>query len=190
MKICDIKAICELAHSHSEANILVAVDNTYLTPYFQRPLDLGADIVMYSLSKYMNGHNDVIMGALIVNDKDLYDQLRFIQIKYGPIPSPFDCFLVLRGLKTLPLRMERHYKNGLAIAQYLEVHPNVVQVFHPGLPSHKQYAVAIRQSSGQCGMVAFQLKGSLEEAKTFVKSLRVILSSGSLGSYGSLAEIP
>lgn len=190
LKICDIKKISEQAHSRTEAKILVAVDNTYLTPYFQQPLNLGADIVMYSLTKYMNGHNDVIMGALVTNDDELYNRLRFVQIKYGSIPSPFDCYLVLRGLKTLPLRMERHFKNGLAVARYLESHPNIVKVFHPSLPSHKQHDVAQRQSSGQCGMIAVQLKGTIEQSKTFVKNLRVFCSAGSLGSYGSLAEIP
>lgn len=138
----------------------------------------------------MNGHNDVVMGALVMNDEDLHKKLHSNQITYGSTPSPFDCYLVLRGLKTLSLRMDRHFKNGLAVARYLESHPNVVKVHHPSLPSHKQHEIAQRQSSGHSGMVAVQLKGTIEEAKTFVTNLRIFSSASSFGAFGSLAAIP
>ncbi|XP_055296739.1 cystathionine gamma-lyase-like [Sitodiplosis mosellana] len=123
LKVSDIAAIAEVAHSHKENEIIFAVDNTFLTSYFQRPLELGADIVAYSLTKYMNGHNDVMAGALVVNNTKIYNDLKFIQSKYGLIVSPFDCYLVNRGLKTLPLRMQKHCENGITVARYLTMHP-------------------------------------------------------------------
>lgn len=179
-----------MAHSRDDAKIMLAVDNTLLTSYFQRPLELGADLVVYSLTKYMNGHNDVLAGAIVVNDKQIYDELEFIQTKYGLISSPYDCYLINRGLKTLPLRMKQHAENGLAVARYLETHPKVLKVIHPGLPSHPQFELAQRQGNRQCGMVAVQLSGTIDETKKFIQNLRIFLSSGSLGSYGSLAMIP
>lgn len=190
MKVADIKTISEIAHSYNGTEILVAIDNTLLTPYFQRPLNLGADIVIYSLTKYMNGHNDVIMGALILNNEKLYDRLRFIQTNYGLVPSSFDCYLVNRGLKTLSLRMDRHSENGLVIAKYLENHPHVIKVNHPGLPSHPQYQLSKEQSSGNCGLLSFQIDGTINEAKKLIENLRVFASSASLGSFGSYVMIP
>lgn len=190
LKVSDIKSISEIAHSRNDTKILVVIDNTLLTSYFQRPLHLGADIVVYSLTKYMNGHNDVLMGAIVLNDKNLYDKLRFIQTRYGLIPSPFDCYLVNRGLKTLPLRMDRHSENSLAVAKYLETHPKVVKVSHPGLVSHSQYKLSQNQSSGHSGLVSIQLEGTVNEAKKFVQSLHVFLSSESLGSFTSFAVLP
>lgn len=184
LKISDITAIAKLAHSRDDAKIMLAIDNTLLTSYFQRPLDLGADLVVYSLTKYMNGHNDVLAGAIIVNDEQIYEELEFIQTKYGFISSPHDCYLILRGLRTLPLRMKQHAANGIAVARYLETHPKVMKVFHPGLPSHPQHELATKQNLQHCGMVAIQLSGTINETKKFVQSLRIFLSSGSLGSYG------
>lgn len=131
MKVIDIEGVAKLAHAHSP-DVIVVVDNTFLTSYFQRPLELGADIVAYSLSKYINGHSDVIMGAAIINDTELYKRLLFLQNASGIVPSPFDCYQVNRSLKTLAIRMEQHSKNSLAVAKYLEAHSNVESVLHPG----------------------------------------------------------
>lgn len=186
----DIAAISEVAHSYKKNDILFVVDNTFLTPYFQRPLDLGADIVTYSLTKYMNGHNDVMAGANIVNDKRLYDDLKFIQGKYGIMSSPFDCYLINRGLKTLPLRMQKHCENSTEVAKYLIMHSKVEKVNHTALPSHPQYELSKKQSSGHSGMLTVQLSGGFNEAKTFVQSLKYFLSSDSLGSFTSFAVLP
>lgn len=186
----DITAIAEVAHSNKENDILFVIDNTFLTPYFQRPLELGADIVTYSLTKYMNGHNDVMAGATVVNDKKLYDELKFIQSKYGMISSPFDCYLINRGLKTLPLRMDKHCENSTAVAQYLVRHPKVLKVNHTALTSHAQYELSKKQSSGHSGMLTVQLSGGFNEAKAFIQSLKFFLSSDSLGSFTSFAVLP
>uniref|UniRef100_A0A1Q3FRV4 cystathionine gamma-lyase n=1 Tax=Culex tarsalis TaxID=7177 RepID=A0A1Q3FRV4_CULTA len=188
LKVVNIQAVCNIAHKLPE--ILVVVDNTFLSPYFQRPLDLGADIVMYSLSKYMNGHSDVVMGAAIMKDEDLYQKLVFLQVATGIVPSPFDCYLVNRGLKTLALRMERHKTNALAVAKFLEGHPKVDRVLHPGLPSHPQHELSKKQTCGHSGMVAVFLKGGLEEAKVFLQSLQVFTLAESLGGVESLAGSP
>lgn len=189
MKIADIKAIADIAHAN-DRKILFAVDNTLLTSYFQRPLELGADLVMYSLTKFMGGHNDVLSGALVMNDKELFDEIEYIQIKCGITPSAFDCYLVNRSLKTLALRMEKHHKNGLIVAQYLESHPKVVKVKHPLLESNPQRELAQKQSTGQCGLITFQLEGSIKEAKSFIQHLRLVISCGSLGSCDSFISIP
>uniref|UniRef100_A0A8D8FG22 cystathionine gamma-lyase n=3 Tax=Culex pipiens TaxID=7175 RepID=A0A8D8FG22_CULPI len=188
LKVVDIEAVCKVAHKFP--GVVVVVDNTFLSPYLQRPLDLGADIVVYSLSKYMNGHNDVVMGAAIMNDKALYQKLQFLQTATGIVPSPFDCFLVNRGLKTLALRMERHKTNSLAIAEFLEGHPKVDQVLHPGLPSHPQHELSKKQTYGHSGMVSFFLKGGQEEASLFLQSLQVFTLAESLGGVESLAGSP
>lgn len=190
LKISDIAAIAKLAHHDQDADIIFAVDNTLMTSYFQRPLDLGADVVMYSLTKYMNGHNDVLAGALVVKDTKLYEKLKLIQINHGLTCAPFDCYLINRGLKTLPLRMEKHFENGLAVARFLDSHPKVLKVIHPWLPSHQQHELAKMQSSGHCGLIVIQLDGTVDEAKKFILNLRVFLSSDSLGSFTSFAVIP
>lgn len=190
MKVSDIAAIAQLAHSNKENEIIFAVDNTFLTSYFQRPLELGADVVAYSLTKYMNGHNDVLAGALVVNNSKIYDDLKFIQSKYGSPLSPFDCYLVNRGLKTLPLRMQKHCENGIAVAKYLASHPKVLNVVHTALPSHPQCELSKKQSSGHCGMLVIQLNGTIIEAKKFIQNLRLFLSSDSLGSFTSFAVLP
>lgn len=143
LKVIDIEAVCKVAHKHP--GVVVVVDNTFLSAYLQRPLELGADVVMYSLTKYMNGHSDVIMGAAVMNDEALYEKLKFLQNAAGIVPSPFDCYLVNRSLKTLAIRMERHKSNSLAIAKYLETNPKVERVLHPGLLSHPQTTFQIER---------------------------------------------
>merc|ERR1712088_729146 len=169
---------------------LKVVDITFLSSYFQRPLELGADIVMHSLTKYMNGHTDVIMGAACTNSEKLHEKLRFLQNAIGPVPSPFDCFLVNRSLKTLKIRMEEHQKNALIVGEWLEKHPSVISVIHPGLPSHPQHELVKRQCYGHSGMMSFYLKGGLQESKDFLSALKVVTLAESLGGYESLAELP
>lgn len=188
LKVIDIEAVCEVAHKFP--GIVVVVDNTFLSAYLQRPLDLGADIVMYSLTKYMNGHSDVIMGAAVMNDEALHDRLKFLQNATGIVPSPFDCYLVNRSLKTLSLRMERHKSNSLAVAKFLEKHPKVESVLHPGLPSHPQHELAKKQTYGHSGIMSFYIKGGLDESTAFLKALEVFTLAESLGGYESLAELP
>lgn len=185
----DIPAIAKLIHSRNENSIVLAVDNTMLTPYFQRPLEFGADVVMYSLTKYMNGHNDVLAGALVLNNTKVYKKLKIVQTTYGSVLSPFESFLANRGLKTLALRMQRHSENSLAVAHYLETQKNVVKVIHPGLKSHPQYELAKKQSSGYSGIVTFQINGQLSDSKKLVQNLQVFQSCGSLGSYSSYVMI-
>ncbi|XP_031613999.1 cystathionine gamma-lyase [Oreochromis aureus] len=189
MKVVDIKACSDLVHEHNK-DIVVVVDNTFMSAYFQRPLALGADICMYSATKYMNGHSDVVMGLVSMNREDLYERLKFLQNALGSVPSPFDCFLCNRGLKTLHLRMERHFKNALAVAKFLEADPRVERVLYPGLPSHPQYEVMKRQCTGCPGMIAFDIKGKLEHATTFLNNLKMFAIAESLGGYESLAEHP
>ncbi|XP_063351242.1 cystathionine gamma-lyase-like [Pelmatolapia mariae] len=189
MKVVDIKACSDLVHEHNK-DIVVVVDNTFMSAYFQRPLALGADICMYSATKYMNGHSDVVMGLLSMNREDLYGRLKFLQNALGSVPSPFDCYLCNRGLKTLHLRMERHFKNTLAVAKFLEADPRVERVLYPGLPSHPQYEVMKRQCTGCPGMIAFDIKGKLEHATTFLNNLKMFAIAESLGGYESLAEHP
>ncbi|XP_029005074.1 cystathionine gamma-lyase [Betta splendens] len=189
MKVVDIKACADLVHEHSKDTVVV-VDNTFMSAYFQRPLALGADICMYSATKYMNGHSDVVMGLVSVNREDLYERLKFLQNALGGVPSPFDCYLCNRGLKTLHLRMERHFKNAMAAATFLEANPRVERVIFPGLPSHPQYEVMKRQCTGCPGMITFNIKGKLEHATVFLKSLKLFAIAESLGGYESLAEHP
>lgn len=188
LKVSDIEAVCKIAHKFP--GVVVVVDNTFLSAYLQRPLDLGADVVMYSLTKYMNGHSDVIMGAAIMNDEALYERLKFLQNAAGIVPSPFDCYLVNRSLKTLSLRMERHKSNSLAVAKFLEAHSKVERVLHPGLPSHPQHELAKKQTYGHSGIMSFYIKGGLDESSAFLKALQVFTLAESLGGYESLAELP
>ncbi|XP_013782675.1 cystathionine gamma-lyase-like [Limulus polyphemus] len=188
MKLVDIRAVSEVVKKHSGA--FMVVDNTFMSSYFQRPLSLGADIVMHSLTKYMNGHSDVLMGAIMTNRTDIWEKLAYLQNSLGSIPSPFDCFLVNRGLKTLHVRMEKHMENGLAVARFLESHPLVDKVLHPGLPSHPQHELAVRQCTGFSGMVSFYIKGGLQQAEEFIKNLKLFTLAESLGCIESLVEIP
>ncbi|KAA8589532.1 hypothetical protein FQN60_012897 [Etheostoma spectabile] len=189
MKVADIKACSDVAHKYNK-DIVVVVDNTFMSAFFQRPLALGADICMYSATKYMNGHSDVVMGLASMNRDDLYERLKFLQNALGSVPSPFDCFLCNRGLKTLHLRMERHYSNAMAAAKFLEADPRVEQVLFPGLPSHPQHEVVKRQCTGCSGMITFYIKGNLEHASTFLSNLKLFAIAESLGGYESLAEHP
>lgn len=189
MKVIDIKGVSDMVHSKSTA--FVVVDNTFLSAYFQRPLDLGADIVMYSLTKYMNGHSDVVMGSLSTNSDELHEKLRYYQNATGIVPSPFDCYLVNRSLKTLSLRMERHFKSSLAVAQFLEAHTKIERVIHPALPSHPQHKLSLAQTFGHSGIMSFYIKDAdLEKSTKFLQALRVFTLAESLGGYESLAELP
>ncbi|XP_069683001.1 putative cystathionine gamma-lyase 2 [Periplaneta americana] len=189
LSVYDIAKVAEAAHKKKE-DVVVAVDNTFLTSYFQKPLSLGVDVVMYSLTKYMNGHTDVCMGALCFNEDSLLPRLRYIQNNAGLSPSPFDCYLVYRGLKTLPIRMRQHMKIALKIAQFLESHPLVEKVLHPLLPSHPQYELTKRQTTGHSGMVAFYVKGGLKETSDLLKKFKVINLAASLGGVESLVMVP
>lgn len=188
LTILDIKAISDVVHSKSKA--ILVVDNTFLTSYLQRPLELGADIVMYSLSKFTNGHSDVVMGAITTNDKKLYENIKYYHISTGLVPAPYDCFIVSRSLKTLSLRMERHSENSYAVAKFLDGHPKVEKVFHPSLKSHPKHEIALSQSYGHSGIMSFYIKGSLEEAQKFFKSLKLILVAESLGGVESSVSFP
>jgi len=189
MRLVDIEAVSATVHAHSPA--LVAVDSTYCTPYLQRPLALGADVVTHSLTKYMNGHGDVIAGALIGRG-ELMTQLRFTGIKEltGACISPMDAFLVLRGLKTLPVRMDRHCRSAQKIAEFLEACPQVVAVHYPGLESHPQHALAKRQMAQPGGMIAFDLHGGVEAGRRFIDALQIVTRAVSLGDAESLAQHP
>lgn len=188
MNITDITAVAALAKTH---NILVCVDNTFATPYLQNPLDLGADIVMHSVTKYLGGHSDVIQGCLMMNDQALRDQLYFIQKSCGAVPGPQDCFLVLRGIKTLHVRMDRHCENGEKIAHYLRNHPKVAKVYWPGFQDHPNYDIAKAQMRGFGGMISFELKDdSAEETKRVLSSTKVFALAESLGGVESLINHP
>jgi len=188
VSLCDIARIAEVVHKRQD--ILFAVDNTFLTSYYQRPLELGADISVYSVTKYLNGHTDVLMGAMCFNSDDLYPRLRYLQNNAGVIPSPFDCYLVFRSLKTLPLRLRHQMKSCLKVAQFLESHSLVTKVLCPWLPSHPQHELAKRQTSGYTSMISFYVKGGLQETSALLKKLQIINMAGSLGGVESLAEIP
>ncbi|MCK5453868.1 MAG: PLP-dependent transferase, partial [Calditrichia bacterium] len=168
----------------------VVVDNTFMSPYFQQPLQLGADIVMHSSTKYLNGHSDSLGGALILNDEELYEKIKFTQNSAGGVLSPFDSFLVLRGLKTLGVRMRQHASNANRIAEFLEKNSRVRKVIYPGLKSHPQYDLACRQMTGFGGMLSFELEGDLKTAKKFVESTRYFALAESLGGVESLIELP
>jgi cystathionine gamma-lyase len=166
------------------------VDNTFATPCFQRPLELGADLALHSATKYLNGHSDVVGGAAMTNDDALAERLRFVQNAAGGVPSPFDCYLVLRGLKTLAVRMERHAQSALRVARWLEEHPQVERVLYPGLPSHPQHGLAGRQMLGFGGMLSFVIRGGLPAARAFLESVRIFACAESLGGVESLIEHP
>lgn len=188
MKIVDIARLSELGRA---AGALVVVDNTFATPFLQRPLEMGAHLVVHSLTKYLGGHSDVIGGAVLTGDAELAEQLHFLQNAAGGVPGPMDCFLVLRGTKTLHLRMERHCQNGQKVAEALAEDPRVARVYYPGLPSHPHHALASRQMSGFGGMVSFELADdSLERAKRFCESTHVFTLAESLGGVESLIEHP
>lgn len=188
LNIIDIAALAKLAKEHG---CLLGVDNTFATPYLQNPLDLGADLVMHSVTKYLGGHSDVVMGALVVNDDTLAEQLAFLQNSAGSVPGPMDCFLVLRGIKTLHVRMQRHCENGAEVAAFLREHPQVDRVYWPGLEEHTGHAVAARQMRDFGGMVSFTLKGDrMEDALRVLSGTRVFSLAESLGGVESLIGHP
>jgi len=188
MNIIDIEAAAKIAKKHK---VLLGVDNTFATPYLQQPLDLGADLVMHSATKYLGGHSDVVMGALVVKDKELADKLYFIQNASGAVAGPQDSFLVLRGIKTLHLRVQRHCENGKAVAEYLSNHPKVDKVYWPGLENHPNHDIAKKQMKDFGGMVSFTTKGNeLQDAVSFVEKLKVFTLAESLGGVESLAGHP
>ncbi|MEO7923261.1 MAG: cystathionine gamma-synthase [Chitinophagaceae bacterium] len=188
MNICDIQGVAALAKSQK---ILVCVDNTFASPYLQNPLDLGADIVMHSVTKYLGGHSDVIQGCLVMNDAGLREQLYFIQKSCGAVPGPMDCFLVLRGIKTLGVRMKAHCENGKIIANWLRNHPKVAKVYWPGFEDHPGHAIAKKQMRDFGGMISFELKNdSVEEATRVLSSTHLFSLAESLGGVESLINHP
>jgi cystathionine beta-lyase/cystathionine gamma-synthase len=187
LKIFDIAAIADLTR---KANALLAVDNTFATPLLQRPLELGAHLAVHSSTKYLNGHSDVVGGAVMTSDGELGERLHFLQKSVGAVPSPFDCYLVLRGLKTLAVRMQRHVASARELAGFLAEHPRVERVLFPGLSSHQGHDVAARQMKAPGGMISFELKGGLDASRAFLKALRVFACAESLGGVESLAEHP
>lgn len=188
LKVVDLREIAELA---AQKGVLTVCDSTFASPYVQRPLDLGIDIVVHSSTKYLNGHSDVVGGIVVVGERpELIQQLGFLQNSIGAVPSPFDAFLVLRSLKTLPLRMERHCDNARQVAEHLAQHPNVARVHYPGLDSHPQHAVARRQMNGFGGMVTFVIDGVLEDARRFLERCEIMSLAESLGGVETLIEHP
>lgn len=224
LRLVDIRGLAELVKQHP--GVILVVDNTFLSPYFQNPLALGADIVVHSVTKYLNGHSDVVMGVAITNTKEIYEKLKFLQnckqnpsplatfrsgfgadqcsfsflslfslslvaiLAIGAVPSPFDCFLANRGLKTLHLRMEKHQENAFAVARFLESSGFCTEVIYPGLASHPQHELAKRQQSGFGGMISFRIKGNIENAKRFFQHIKYFTLAESLGGIESLSEIP
>jgi cystathionine beta-lyase/cystathionine gamma-synthase len=187
MNLVDLAAVAQLAR---ERGLLTICDNTFLSPYFQRPLEWGVDIVLHSTTKYINGHSDVVGGAIVVRDPGLAERIGFLQNALGTCEAPFDCFLVLRGIKTLALRMEEHNRNALEIARWLERHAKISRVHHPGLPSHPQHALALRQMSGFGGTFSFRVRGGQEEAFRLLGNVKVFTLAESLGGVESLIEHP
>jgi cystathionine beta-lyase/cystathionine gamma-synthase len=187
LRLTDIAAVAAVAHKQGA---WLAVDNTFASPALQRPLSLGADFVVHSTTKYIGGHSDVVGGAIVLNDTAVYDELKFLQNAIGAVPGPVDCFLTLRGIKTLALRMEAHCRNALQIAQFLSDHPAVAEVIYPGLDSHPQYELAQRQMSGPGGMISFLLHGGEAAARLLARETRLFTLAESLGGVESLIELP
>ncbi len=187
LKIVDIRKIAEIARKH---NIILAVDNTFASPYFQKPLLLGADIVVHSTTKYIAGHSDIVGGAAVLNDQKLYDELKYYQNAAGAVPGPWDSWLVLRGLKTLAIRMRAHEENALYLAKYLSKHPKVKRVYYPGLTSSKNYSIARKQMQGFSGMLSLELKGGRQEVDRFFSNLKLFSLAESLGGVESLISYP
>jgi len=187
LKLVDIAAVAEVC---KKRGLLLAVDNTFMTPYLQRPLELGAHVVAHSLTKYLNGHSDVVGGALIFGDQGTRDRVAFLQNAAGAVPSPMDSFMVLRGTKTLHVRMDRHESNARTIAAWLAQHPQVEKVIYPGLESHPQHALAKKQQRGFGGMISFVLKGGLDESRRFLSACQIFTLAESLGGVESLIEHP
>ncbi len=187
MKLVDIAAVSAIAREHG---VKVIVDNTFASPYGQQPLTLGADVVVHSTTKYLGGHSDVVGGVLVLSDDEMYERLKFLQNAVGAVPGPLDCFLVLRGIKTLAVRMRAHEANAMQVARFLEQHPAVERVRYPGLPSHPQHDLAGRQMRNFGGMISFEVKGGIEQARRIVERTRLFALAESLGGVESLIEHP
>ncbi|MDH5490476.1 MAG: cystathionine gamma-synthase [Myxococcales bacterium] len=187
LKVVDLEALVRLAKAHGAR---VGVDNTFATPALQRPLSFGADLVVHSTTKYMNGHSDVVGGVIVCEDDALAEEIRFLQNSIGAIPSPFDCFLVLRGIKTLPVRMARHSESAGALAEWLQTRSEVQRVYYPGLQSHPQHALAARQMKGFGGMISFVIEGGLPASRRFLERTKLFTLAESLGGVESLIEHP
>jgi cystathionine gamma-synthase len=189
LRITDIRAVAEIVHAHPNKPLLV-VDNTFATPYLQRPLELGADIVVHSMTKYLGGHSDVVGGAVVVKDEAIAEKLYFLQNAVGAVIGPMDSFLVLRGIKTLPLRMDRHYENASAIIEFLEKHPKIERLIYPFHESHPQYKIAKHQMKNGGGMISFLVKGGKDAAVKVVEGTKIFTLAESLGGVESLIELP
>ena len=187
LKITDLNAISKIAKKHQ---ILFGVDSTFATPVFLRPFEFGADIVMHSTTKYISGHNQVIGGIIITNDEEIHERMKFVQKTIGAVPSPFDCWLTLIGVKTLHLRMERHASNAQAVAEFLESHPQVEKITYPGLKSHPQYGVAKEQMDGFSGMISFELKGGINAGTTVMNNVKLCSLAESLGAVETMITHP
>ena len=187
LKLVDIPAVVAIG---KKGGALVGVDNTFATPVVQQPLKLGADLVVHSTTKYINGHSDVVGGVLVTSNDALAENLRFLQNAIGAVPSPFDCFMVLRGVKTLPARVHQHAKSASALAAFLEKHPQVERVYYPGLPSHKQHALATKQMKLPGGMISFVVKGGEKASRKLLESVKIFVCAESLGGVESLIELP
>ena len=187
LNITDVKMVVDVARKH---NILTVIDNTFATPYFLRPIEYGVDLVVHSTTKYLNGHCDVVGGAVVTTTEELTQKVQFLLNAMGTCASPFDCWLVLRGIQTLPLRMKKHEENAMAVASYLQSHKAVSRVFYPGIESHPGHEIAKRQMKGFGGVVSFELKGGIKAVNNFLKRLKVFSLAESLGGAASLAEHP
>ena len=187
LKVTDLNAMSQIAKNHG---ILFGVDSTFATPVFLRPFEFGADIVMHSTTKYISGHNQIIGGIIITNDKEIHEQMKYVQKTIGAVPSPFDCWLTLLGVKTLHLRMERHASNAHAVAEFLESHPQVEKITYPGLPSHPQYLIAKEQMDGFSGMISFELKDGIPAGKTLMNSVKLCSLAESLGAVETMITHP
>jgi cystathionine beta-lyase/cystathionine gamma-synthase len=187
LKITDLNAISKIAKKHQ---ILFGVDSTFATPVFLRPFEFGADIVMHSTTKYISGHNQIIGGIIITNDEEIQERMKFVQKTIGAVPSPFDCWLTLLGVKTLHLRMHRHASNAQAVAEFLESHPQVEKITYPGLKSHPQYGVAKEQMDGFSGMISFELKGGIPAGTTVMNNVKLCSLAESLGAVETMITHP
>jgi len=187
LKVTDVEVVAQIAKAH---NLILVVDSTFATPYLLRPLELGADIVYHSTTKYISGHNQIIGGVAITNDEAIWEKLKFVQMSLGAVSSPFDCYLTMLGVKTLPLRMEKHSENGMAIAKFLEAHPKIKSVRYPGLPSHPQHDVAKRQMKAFSGMLTFELDGDVQTGINLMNSVHLCSLAESLGAVETMITHP
>ncbi|EGR28801.1 hypothetical protein IMG5_168370 [Ichthyophthirius multifiliis] len=189
IKLVDIEELIKKVRQ-THPNVWILVDNTFATPYLQSPLLMGADITLNSVSKYIGGHSDIIMGAIVCKDKTIHQKIYHASLSFGGCPSPFDCYLALRGLKTLECRVKNHCKNAFSVAKFLEDHPHVESVIYPGLKSHPQHEIAKKQMRGPGGMISFRIKGGLKEANIFLQSFKLVVLAESLGGVETLVEHP